>query len=53
MGGMDDSSDPKAVKNQFLVPAIEAALKGEKPAKAETVAIGCRVRYERKKRTAE
>lgn len=53
MGGMDDSSDPKAVKNQFLGPAIEAALKGGKPEKAETVAIGCRVRYERKKRTAE
>ncbi len=53
MGGIDDSSDPKGVKNHYLVPAIEAALKGAKPEKAETVAIGCRVRYERKKRTKE
>jgi peroxiredoxin len=50
MGGMDDSSNAANVKNRYLEPAIEAALKGEKPAKTETVAIGCRVRYARERR---
>ena len=50
MGGLDDSSNPKLVKNHYLEPAVEAALKGGKPAVTETLAIGCRVRYERRKR---
>lgn len=53
MGGMDDNSSPEFVKKNYLEPAVEAALKGEKPATTETVAIGCRVRYvsdRRKKR---
>ena len=47
MGGLDDKRDPAQVKNHYLEPAIEAALKGTKPAKTETVAIGCRIRYGR------
>lgn len=53
MGGLDDNSNASEVKINYLDPAIEAALKGAKPAKAETVAIGCRVRYERTRRTAK
>ncbi len=45
MGGMDDNSDPKIVKHHYLEDALQAAVKGEKPATAETTSIGCRVRY--------
>jgi peroxiredoxin len=50
MGGMDDSSDPAAVKTNYLEPAIVAALKGELPATKEAVARGCRIRYARAKK---
>lgn len=50
MGGMDDASAPERVTKKYLEPAVEAALKGEKPATAETRAIGCRVRYARERR---
>lgn len=53
MGGLDDNSSPEFVKMKYLEPAVEAVLKGEKPAITETAAIGCRVRYvsdRRKKR---
>ena len=55
MGGMDDNSDPEIVKHHYLQDAVDAVLKGEKPTTAETVSIGCRVRYvseRRKKRAA-
>jgi peroxiredoxin len=45
MGGMDDNSDAAQVKTNYLEPAIEAVLKGEKPATQETAARGCRIRY--------
>ncbi len=50
MGGMDDSSNPETVKQHFLEPAVEAALRGEAPETAEAPAIGCRVRYQRERR---
>jgi len=50
MGGMDDSSNVGSVKNNFLVPAVEAALAGREPEVAEAPAIGCRVRYARERR---
>lgn len=50
MGGLDDSSNPKEVKQQYLAPAIEAAINGKKPEIAETAAIGCRIRYVRQRR---
>lgn len=50
MGAMDDSSEPEKVTKHYLETAIERALKGEKIEKAETLAIGCRVRYAREKR---
>jgi peroxiredoxin len=53
MGGMDDNSDADIVKQHYLEDAVQATLKGEKPATAETVSIGCRVRYvsERRKKS--
>jgi peroxiredoxin len=50
MGGMDDSSDIGSVKNNYLVPAVEAALAGQDPEVSEVPAIGCRVRYARERR---
>jgi peroxiredoxin len=52
MGGMDDSSQAEAVKSNFLEPAVIAALAGKQPNKAEAPAIGCRIRYERERRSA-
>ncbi len=50
MGGLDDKDDPEAVTKQYLVPAIDALIAGDKPPVAETVAIGCRIRFDRKRR---
>ncbi len=50
MGGMDDNSNPAEVKHNYLEPAVAAALAGTKPATAETVARGCRIRYARERR---
>lgn len=50
MGGLDDHSSPKLAKNKFLETALDSILKGEKPKTAETVAIGCMIRYERERR---
>jgi hypothetical protein len=51
MGGMDDSSDPARVQRNYLEPAVQAALAGKLPETAEAPAIGCRVRYERERRS--
>jgi peroxiredoxin len=50
MGAMDDATDPAKVQVNYLEAAVEAALAGEKPAVAETVARGCLVRYVRRRR---
>ena len=50
MGGMDDNSDPTKVTVNYLDPAIEAVLAGRQPETTETVARGCRVRYQRERR---
>jgi len=50
MGGIDDNSDPKQVKQSYLGPAVQAALKGEPPAVKEAPAIGCRIRYASERR---
>ena len=49
MGGMDDNSDPAVVTENYLEPAVESVLKGTPLKTKETRAIGCRVRYARKK----
>ncbi len=53
MGGMDDSSQVDAVKNQYLEPAVEAVLAGRSPQTTEAPAIGCRVRYARERRSGK
>lgn len=50
MGAMDDNTFANKVKVNYLDDAVSAALKGEKPAKTETVARGCMVRYARERR---
>lgn len=50
MGGMDNNSNPDMVSESYLVPAIEALLRGETPEIQETVARGCRVRYKPQRR---
>jgi peroxiredoxin len=49
MGAMDDRSLEKDVKENFLEPAVAAALKGEKAKVAETLGRGCLIRYVRKR----
>lgn len=50
MGALDDASPPAEVKTKYVEEAIEAALSGGKPKVGETVARGCMVRYEKKRR---
>jgi peroxiredoxin len=51
MGAFDD--DQKEPKTHFLATAVDAALKGDAIATAETRARGCGVKYEKKKRDKE
>jgi peroxiredoxin len=50
MGAMDDATDPTKVKVDYVTTAVTAALAGKKPKTTETVPIGCRVRYERRRK---
>ena len=50
MGAMDDNTDAKKVKKRYVELAIQSALQGGDLKTKETVAIGCRVRFERKRR---
>ncbi|QDS90325.1 thiol-disulfide oxidoreductase [Rosistilla ulvae] len=50
MGAMDDSPDGKQIEHPYVRQAIDAALTGGKPAVAETVPIGCRIRFPRVRR---
>jgi len=50
MGGMDDSSNAKAVTQRYLEDAINAVLAGRRPAVDEAPAPGCRIRYARERR---
>jgi peroxiredoxin len=47
MGAMDDNIKADQVKENYLEPAVDATLKGETPAKAETRAFGCGVQYQK------
>jgi peroxiredoxin len=49
MGAMDDKNNEAAAKVNYLEPAVQATLKGEKPATAETQARGCLIRFAKKK----
>ena len=50
MGAMDDSTDSTKVKLHYVQSAIDGVLSDKPIEKKETVAIGCRVRYERVRR---
>lgn len=47
MGSLDDKTKVEDVKEKYLENAVEAVLKGEKPAKGETIARGCLIRWKR------
>ena len=47
MGSMDDKTKADEVRDRYLEAAVDALLKGEKPAKAETPGRGCLIRYKR------
>lgn len=46
MGAIDDSMNADKVKEPFLRNALDALLKGEKPAKAVTKQFGCGIKWE-------
>jgi peroxiredoxin len=48
LGAMDDKTKADEVKEKYLEAAVDAVLKGDRPAKAETVAHGCLIRYKRR-----
>lgn len=48
MGAMDDKDDPDKVKVRFLEEALSAAQAGKTPAKTETLARGCMIRYKKR-----
>lgn len=49
MGAMDEKGPPAAAGKSFLADAVEAVLAGKKPTTGETLARGCRIRYDRKR----
>lgn len=50
MGAMDNKTNPTEAKINYLEPAVQAALKGEKANPGETLARGCRIRFNKPKR---
>ena len=51
MGSLDDSPAGDKVTKTYVADAIESALSGKQADVAETVPIGCRIRFERQRRT--
>lgn len=50
MGAMDDRTKASDAKVNYLEAAVEATLKGQKCATAETLPRGCKIRFDREKR---
>ena len=50
MGAMDDNSTADKVMKKYVEPAIAAALAGNVPEVKETIAIGCNIRFARRRR---
>lgn len=50
MGAMDDSPNAKKVTRRYVEEAVTAALESKRPEIKETVPIGCRIRFERRRR---
>lgn len=53
MGALDDSTDPAKAKTRHVEQAVAALLAGRAPAVKETVPIGCRIRFMRKRGGAD
>ncbi len=51
MGQMDDNTEPAKAKVNFVEEAVKATLKGAKPKVEETFANGCRIRWQKKRRS--
>jgi len=51
MGALDDKTKADEAKVNYLANAIDAILAGKSPAKVETLARGCRIRFNRVRRT--
>jgi peroxiredoxin len=51
MGSLDDSPEGKQVTKTYVADAIHAVLDGKQVDTQETVPIGCRIRYERQRRS--
>ncbi|MCX7700366.1 MAG: thioredoxin family protein [Gemmataceae bacterium] len=49
MGAMDDRSPPAQPTKNYLVDAVESVRRQQKPAVAETLARGCKIRYVRER----
>ncbi len=50
MGAMDDNPNIAKVTKLHLETVVEALLDGKTPEVTETAAVGCLVRYERRRR---
>jgi peroxiredoxin len=48
VGAVDDSQAVDNVKSRYLRDALDALLAGSQPAKAETKAFGCSIKYEKR-----
>lgn len=46
MGAIDDSQNAAKVKTRYVRDALDALLAGQAPAKAETKAFGCGIKYD-------
>lgn len=46
MGAIDNSQNPKNVKQNYLRDAVDALLAGKEPAKATTKQFGCGIKYD-------
>ncbi|QDT63953.1 thioredoxin family protein [Calycomorphotria hydatis] len=53
MGAMDDSTDEAKVSKRYVQDAITAAQEGKQPEVTEAIAIGCNIRFPRKRRSRE
>ncbi len=51
MGALDDSPEGKKVTKRYIEAAVDRTLAGKKIEIAETIPVGCAVRFERTRRT--
>lgn len=53
MGAFDDNTKPSEVKKHYVEDAIQAGLKGEKVAVAETAPVGCAIRWAKERKRSK